>query len=328
MVEQIREAIARAQRILVVSHIRPDGDAIGSLLGLGLPLRHAGKDVVLLVSDGLPGDMNFLPGSDTIVASTSGTFDLVISVDASEPERLGSAFLKQYGIPDINIDHHVTNSQFGSLNLVEPGSAATAQMIADNLAGFGLECTAEAAQALLTGMLTDTIGFRVRSVTPQTLRTAANLMEQGANLPHLYKQALLQRSFEAARYWGAGLSTLALEGKIVWAVLTLDDRAEAGYPGSDDADMINIMSGIKNAPIAVLFIEQADGKASAGPKVKVSWRAQDHTDVSAIAAQFGGGGHRAAAGAEVDGDLATVQRSVLEATSAAVGAASPLPHRI
>lgn len=317
MIEEIRKAFVESQRILVVSHIRPDGDAVGSLLGLGLPLRETGKDVVLLLSDGVPESLRFLPQSSTVVTHASGEFDLIVSVDASEPERLGPA-LRDYGMPDINIDHHITNTRFGRINFVETDSPATAQMIADRLDEFGLPWSAAAAQCLLTGMLTDTLGFRVQSVTPQTLRTAASLMEMGADLPGAYKQALLQRTVQAARYWGAGLSTLHFEGKIISSVLTLSARTEAGYPGSDDADLVNVLSGIKDAPVAVLFIEQADASHPEGPRVKVSWRSQDGTDVSKVAMLFGGGGHRAAAGAEISGEINKVRKNVLKATAAAI----------
>ena len=317
MVEEIRKAFSASQRILVVSHIRPDGDAVGSLLGLGLPLRASGKDVVHLLSDGVPDSLRFLPQSSTVVTHASGEFDLIVSVDASEPERLGGA-LRDYGMPDINIDHHVTNTRFGRINFVESDSPATAQMIADHLEAFGLAWSPEAAQCLLTGMLTDTLGFRVQSVTPQTLRTAASLIEMGADLPAAYKHALLQRTFQAARYWGAGLSVLHLEDKIVSSVLTLSARTEAGYPGNDDADLVNVLSGIKDAPVAVLFIEQADKSHPEGPRVKVSWRSQDGTDVSKVAKLFGGGGHRAAAGAEISGEINKVRINVLKATAAAL----------
>lgn len=324
MITQIRRELANAQRVLVVSHVRPDGDAVGSLLGLGLPLREASKEVTLVLCDGVPQSLSFLPGSETIVTQAQGPFDLVISLDVSEPTRFGSA-LDGVGSPDINIDHHITNTMFGRINLVDPHTPATAQIIADHLVDFGLGFSPAAAQALLTGILTDTLGYRVRSVTPQTLRTSALLMEHGANLADVYRQALLQRSLQAARYWGAGLSTLAQEGKIVWSVLSLAARAAAEYPGNDDADLINVLSGIKDYPVAILFVEQADHHSPGGPSIKVSWRAQDDTDVSRVAALFGGGGHRAAAGAEVKGSIEVVSQQVLEATAAAMVGTLSLP---
>jgi phosphoesterase RecJ-like protein len=135
-------------------------------------------------------------------------------------------------------------------------------------------------------------------------------VDAGADIPELYNRALVQRSFQAGRYWGAGLSKLQRDDGVVWTSLTLDDRRLAEYPGRDDADLINIVSAINGAQVALVFIEQSGGK------VKVSWRSQPGVDVSGVAVSFGGGGHMAAAGAEIEGKLEEVQKSVLHATRA------------
>ena len=157
-------------------------------------------------------------------------------------------------------------------------------------------------------MITDTLGFRTVNIKPDTLRTAADLMDMGCDLPYLYNKALHIRSFEAVRYWGAGLSTLEKDERILWACLTQKDRQSIGYPGRDDADLINILSSIEEIDIAIIFVEQANGS------VKVSWRARKGFDVSQIARGFGGGGHKPAAGAEIEGDLELVKMEVLDAT--------------
>jgi bifunctional oligoribonuclease and PAP phosphatase NrnA len=166
----------------------------------------------------------------------------------------------------------------------------------------------DVSSALLTGLITDTIGFRTSNVTPQTLRMAANLMESGADLPSLHRMALVNRSFEAARFWGAGLAKLEREGRMLWTTLSLADREAAGYSGRDDADLVNILSAINGSDIAMIFVEQADGR------VKVSWRSQPGFDISQIALRFGGGGHPNASGAEVRGSMQEVQEAVLDAT--------------
>jgi phosphoesterase RecJ-like protein len=135
-------------------------------------------------------------------------------------------------------------------------------------------------------------------------------METGVDMPELYRRALITRSFEATRFWGAGLSTLVKEGRMVWATLTMADRKAAGYNGRDDADLINVLASIEDTDIALIFVEQP------GHHVKVSWRAQTGFDVSQIALQFGGGGHPPASGADITGELADVQASVLVATRA------------
>jgi phosphoesterase RecJ-like protein len=307
LIQEIGQRLADARRILVVSHVRPDGDAIGSLLGIGLALLESGKDIQMALGDGVPASLRHLTGSDKIVRQVEGDFDLTVVVDCSDIERVGNV-LEGRGKPDINIDHHITNLHFAVLNLVEVTAVATSEILAQVLPGWGFSLPQGSVDALLTGILTDTIGFRTSNMSARVLRIAADLVDAGGNLPELYWKALLQKSFNAARLWGSGLSNLQREGKIVWTTLTLADRKKAEYPGSDDADLINMLSFLSETEVALIFTEQP------GKKVKVSWRAQSDKDVSQVALRFGGGGHKAAAGAEVSGSLDEVQQRVLEAT--------------
>jgi phosphoesterase RecJ-like protein len=311
LVNSIQFEISSARRILIVSHIRPDGDAVGSLLGLGLSLISAGKQVQMVLSDGVPANFRRLAGSELVKKRAEGNFDYCIVVDASDLARVGRA-LDGHPIPDLNVDHHITNDFFARHNLVLSQAAATAEILARVLPELNLTITREAAEALLTGLVTDTIGFRTKNVTPNVLRIAAGLMEQGANLADIYYFGLVQRSYAAARFWGEGLRRLQAEAGLVWTTLTLADRRVCEYPGRDDADLINVLSAVEGADIAIIFVEQSAGC------VKISWRvcgrADIDADVSVIAQQFGGGGHRAAAGAEVDGALEAVQVNVLAVT--------------
>jgi bifunctional oligoribonuclease and PAP phosphatase NrnA len=303
--EPIRRLFAAAQRIQIVSHIRPDGDAIGSLLGLGLSLEAAGKEVQMVLVDGVSHSFRHLPGSQKIVRKPSGTFDAVVVVDCSDLLRTGGAVTGQ---PDLNIDHHITNLNFARLNYVCPDVEATAAILTEVLPAWGLPITEAVAKGLLTGIVSDTLGFRTSNVTPHTLRLAADLMEKGANLAELYNRALIRRTYEAARFWGLGLERLQREGRLVWTYLTLDDRHRSSYPGNDDADLVNILSSIDDSDIGIIFVEQKDHH------VKVSWRAQSGWDVSNLALQFGGGGHPAASGADIPGSLEEVRQNVLVAT--------------
>jgi phosphoesterase RecJ-like protein len=307
LVQEIGQLFQAAKRILVIAHIRPDGDAVGSLLGLGHTLQAVGKQVQMVLSDSLPPNFRFLAGSEAICRRPEGAFDLTAVVDCSDLKRVGDA-LESGIVPDINIDHHVTNLNFARLNLVDSRAVATAEILAEYLPAWGLPVTQAVAEALLTGLVTDSLGFRTSNMTPKALRVAANLMECGASLPELYNQALAQRSFEAVRFWAAGLRDLEREGPVVWTTLTMEDRKAAGYRGRDDADLINVLSSIQDARIALILVEQPNGI------VKVSWRGQPGVDVSKIALSFGGGGHPAAAGAEVQGNLEEVRSKVLQAT--------------
>jgi bifunctional oligoribonuclease and PAP phosphatase NrnA len=306
IVQAINKKFQQSQRVLILTHLKPDGDAIGSLLGLGIAMRANGKIVQMVSRDGVPGSLRYLTDSDKILKQVAGDFDLSVVVDCSDLERVGVPFTNQF-LPDINIDHHITNQNFAKLNLVEPEAAATAEILGHYFLEWGLPL-APAADPLMTGLVTDTIGFRTNNVGARTLRLAADFIDAGSNLAEIYRRALLQKSLSAIRYWGRGLGNLNSENGLVWTSLTLSDRKESAYPGRDDADLINLLSFTDGIEIALIFIEQPDGR------VKVSWRAQDKKDVSEIAQRFGGGGHRAAAGAEILGTLAEVQPLVLAET--------------
>ncbi|NQS91140.1 MAG: bifunctional oligoribonuclease/PAP phosphatase NrnA, partial [Chloroflexi bacterium] len=265
------------------------------------------KEVHLVLEDGVPKVFHHLTGFDKVFRKVSGVYDLIIVVDCSDIDRIGSV-LDEYGEPDVNIDHHPTNTHFAELNLVRDDAVATAEIIFDLAQDLSFPITIPVAEALLTGLLTDSLGFRTSNSSPKTLRIAAHLQEMGANLQFLYQKAMLEKSFEAFRYWGLGLSRIQMEDRLVWTSLSLEDRKIADYPGRDDADLINVLTRIRETDISLVFVEQTNGT------VKISWRSRPGFDVSEIATQFGGGGHKPAAGAEIKGDLEQVQDEVLEAT--------------
>src|SRR5512147_825171 len=168
----IKSRLVIANKIVIVSHVRPDGDAIGSLLGLGLALRNAGKSVQMVLVDGVPSSFKYLEGSETIVREASGDHDTFITVDCADFKRTGKIF-ENFGRPDINIDHHKTNENFGTLNLIETEEVATSAILTKYLPQWGLTITQPVAAALLTGVITDTLGFRTSNTTPDALRQAA-----------------------------------------------------------------------------------------------------------------------------------------------------------
>jgi phosphoesterase RecJ-like protein len=273
----------------------------------------SGKSVQMVLVDGVSASFKHLEGSHLIVREPSGEQDTFITVDCADFKRVGKVF-ESFGKPDINIDHHKTNENFGVLNLIEPEEVATAAILANHMPAWGLSITKPIADALLTGIITDTLGFRTSNTNPSALRLCAMLMETGSNMPDLYMRSLVHKSFPAARYWGAGLSRLEQENGIVWGTLTLADRKQAGYGGNDDADLINLISAIYGNKVGMIFVEQSNNH------VKISWRAlEEGIDVSPIAKQFGGGGHAAAAGADIPGNLNEVQPAVLKATKELLG---------
>ncbi len=310
--KQIKERILAAKNILITSHIRPDGDAIGSSLGLALALQDIGKQVQVVLSDGLPASFEHLPGSHLVKTRAEGSFDLIICVDCSDLKRVGKA-LDGYHSPDIVIDHHSTNDAFGTLNLIEPEAVATASVLMRLMRAWELTITEPIADNLMTGLVTDTLGFRTANTNPESLRQAADLLELGADMSTLYFLSLVRRTFPAAKYWGKGLGGLQRSDGIIWTSLTVADRNTSGYGGNDDADLINIISSIEDADIAIIFVEQDE------TSTKISWRGlKPGMDVARIACQFGGGGHKAAAGAEISGSLDEVRTRVLKATREAL----------
>jgi phosphoesterase RecJ-like protein len=304
----IKERLDRARNVVIASHIRPDGDAIGSLLGLGLALRDADKSVQMVLVDGVSSSFRHLEGSELILRAPLGEYDTFVTVDCADFKRVGKVF-ESFGSPDINIDHHKTNERFGKLNLIEPEEVATAAILTNYLPTWGYTITKPIAAALLTGIVTDTLGFRTSNTNPSALRLCAQLMETGADMTELYMKSLVKKSFPAARYWGAGLSKLEQTNGIVWATLTLEDRKQSGYSGNDDADLINMISAIEGNKVGMIFVEQSN------QHVKISWRAlEPGVDVSRVAKHFNGGGHAAAAGADIPGTLMEIQPLVLKTT--------------
>ena len=308
LIGEIKDRLSVASNIVIASHVRPDGDAIGSLLGLGIALRDAGKSVQMILVDGAPASFKHLAGSELIKKEPVGGHDTFITVDCADFKRTGKVF-ENFGQPDINIDHHKTNENFGKLNLIEAEEVATSAILTAHLPEWGYKITQPIAAALLTGIITDTLGFRTSNTTPEALRQCATLMETGVDMPEIYMRALVKKTFPAAKYWGAGLSSLESKNGIVWGTLTVADRKAAGYGGNDDADLINMISAIDGNKVGMVFVEQTDNH------VKISWRALEAgVDVSPIAKHFQGGGHAAAAGADIRGSLSEVQKEVLEKT--------------
>lgn len=307
-IRKVGKLLQKPSQVLLLTHTRPDGDAIASLAALGLSLKLVKHKVFALLPQGVPKHYSNLPGLEIICVNPPSPVDIIIAVDCADEERLGVSPVKLPRKVDINIDHHVSNTYFGKFNIVDVTAASTTQVLYDVLKEIGIPIHVDIAVNLLAGLITDTIGFRTENVTPQVLRLAAELQELGASLAQIRHEVLDQRTFVALRYWGCGLSRLEQGNGVIWTTLKLSDRERVGYSGYDDADLINLMSCVENTRVAVILIEQPGGK------IKVSWRATPGVNVSRLAETFGGGGHEAAAGAMIVGDLEGVADSVLAAT--------------
>lgn len=307
IITEIKQRLEQSDNILITSHIRPDGDAVGSVLAIGLALQEQGKKVQMVLNDGVPASFRFLEGANQVIRFPKDHFDMVFVVDCGDLNRVGDVaeYIKTI---DVNIDHHPTNPKFGELNIVHDKAVSTTEILIEQFPALGFAFTPGIVDALMTGLITDTQGFKTSNVHAGALRQAAKMIDLGADLPDLTYRVLTRKSFEAVSYWASGLSLMEREGPFVWASLTYQDRKKANYNGRDDADLVNLLSRIEGANVAIIFIEQSDNT------VKISWRAKNGFDVSKVAQYFGGGGHVAAAGTTIEGNLADVRDQVIKVT--------------
>jgi bifunctional oligoribonuclease and PAP phosphatase NrnA len=311
------EFIQQADRILLICHVSPDGDAIGSLLGLGMGLCALGKQTTLACESSVPSKFNFLPNSDSIInALDTDAFDLVIGLDSSDVARLGSIYDadRLAGVPLVNMDHHVTNLRFGDVNLVDTRAASTAEVVLALLDRLGISLQGDGAAiatCLLTGIVTDTLGFRTSNVTPQVMRAAMRLMEAGASLSEVTHYAFHQRPLAELYMLACGLNRMQVEDGLAWSEIKLSDRCIAhqnsGYGGGKigDADLVSVLVHTHEIHIAAVFTEREN------EQVETSFRADPGFDVAQLALALGGGGHPAASGCTLEGTLETVKARVL-----------------
>lgn len=307
------ESLDLARHICVISHISPDGDAIGSLLGLTLALRASGKQVTPCMHDDVPTTFSFLPGNQEIVKRLPEEADVFVTVDCADIDRIGEIARHLPGKPHINIDHHISNTHYANINLVDTQLSSTAEYVMCVLGACGLKIDQEVATCLLTGIVTDTLGFRTSNTKPETLAAAQALMESRASLHDIYERTLHQRSLPATRLWGHALSSVQSRDGLVWASLPLSVKADAGYTATGDADVVSQLTAIHTTDVAVVFVERPAGE------IKISWRSTTGLDVAQLASTFGGGGHSAAAGANLHKTtLADAEREVLSRTRIAL----------
>lgn len=310
VLDEINRYVQDSQRILIITHIHPDGDCIGSSLALALGLKSMGKTAVVAMDHAVPSVYSFLPSSDEIVSpdAVEGAFDLVMAVDASDKGRLGNAsHLLDRARVTINIDHHMTNESFAMINWVEPGAAATGELIYSLLDGLGVQLTKETAICLYTALSTDTGSFRFSNTTEKTFKIAAHLVELGVNPGDIGENVFDTKSLCTLRLLGELLTELELSecGDVAWMTLTKEMINRFAVSPSDIEGFVNYARMIDGVSVALLFREE-DGA------VKVSWRGRGDVDVATLAAKFGGGGHSKAAGCTVEGSLHEVKRRVLD----------------
>jgi phosphoesterase RecJ-like protein len=314
--EAIRQTIKGATHILAVTHVDPDGDAIGSLTAVGVALSQLGKRFTLLCDDIIPSRFSYLPLSEQVRKSinSSVVFDTVIAIDCGDVGRLGRTFAK-LAIPQprmINIDHHITNTRFGEINMVDENAVSTTEILHGLFGDLGIDLTADLAICLLTGLVADTLGFRTVGVNANTLRIAGDLMEAGADLSLVTMQSLNLKPISTLHLWQIGLRNMRLEDGLIWATINNEERESAGHMGSSTAGLVNLMADVNRAAISTVLLEMGDGS------IRVGFRCRPPYSVSEVARRLGGGGHHLASGCKLEGPLEKAEAMVVELAKDAI----------
>jgi bifunctional oligoribonuclease and PAP phosphatase NrnA len=324
--EAFRPFLDAHSEFLILSHVDPDGDAIGSCLALDWALRGIGKACMVVNESPLPESLRILPGFEQVKrpAEVSRTLDAVFVLDSSTLDRVGPGAMRliRPGATIANIDHHAANSGFGDPRLVRVEASATAELIHELLEGLGIPLDARVAECLYVGLASDTGAFRYPNTTPRALRLAARLVELGA-LPSATADALYGRKSESSlRVLGLALASLeSRSGGQVGAITISREMFDRARATPEDADgIVQFAKSLAGTRVGVLIQEVAPGE------VRVSLRSDGTVDVNEVAGRFGGGGHKNAAGARVKGELDRVRKAIFEALDQAVNGGPPPPR--
>lgn len=312
--EEIQAAarfIAEHDGFLVVSHLSPDGDAIGSTLAMAGILKALNKSYRLANPDRIPAKYGILPWADELVTpedeAACGPFDVVVALDAGDVRRL-EPFPDRFaaGVHILNVDHHPTNTGYGTVQLVVPDAAATAQLVYYLACALDVAIDKPLATCLYTGIMTDTGGFRYSNTNPEVMRIAADLLRAGADPARLAEQFLERMSVGQLALLQRTLARMQreLDGRLSWTYVTLHDFEEVGATEADIDGLVQYLLRVEGVQVGILF------RQTAPDRCKVSFRSREPVDVSRLAAQFGGGGHARAAGCVVSGDLPQVMEQV------------------
>ncbi len=300
-IESISRTLEEAENILVICHIAPDGDAIGSLTAVGVALRQLGKNFTLVCDDGLPKRFHYLPLADKVITEPdrSISYDLLIALDCGDVERMGMAFsvLPDPTLPIINVDHHITNTKFGQINVVVVDANSTTEILFDLLPRIGAEITSDLSTCLLTGLVTDTLGFRTSNVTSHTLRVASDLLDSGINLFSIMTKAMDLKDLSTLMIWQKGLSNMHMEDGVLWTTINNQERRASGHNGKSSFGLGSMMANVYQAKMSAVILELDDGRVSVG------FRSRPPYSVSELATDLGGGGHHQASGCTIDGPL-------------------------
>ncbi len=310
--EQLFEAFQGHERFLILSHVRPDGDAIGSQLALGASLEAMGKTVHLVNQDGLPSNLAFLPESEKVQSPPSEALDVevVIALDTANHPRLGADAIAAGANAKlwINIDHHKSNPGYGDLAHIDSTAPATGEILYHLIISTGMPFPDTTRDAIYVAVSTDTGSFQYSATTAKTYEMAADLVRRGVNVGEINRLTYNSHPYRRISLLRALLNTLELKGrdKVAHWELTLAVKDELSLLPEDSEDMIDHIRAIEGVVVALFFEELRDGS------IRVSMRSKDkRVDACEVCQVFGGGGHALAAGIRMEGTLAEAKAAVI-----------------
>lgn len=316
--------IDQYDRFVVTSHVRPDGDALGSSLAMAGLLRQKGKDVRVISPSAMPPRYDYLDPNGreighfgvSVQPADLADRQVLVIVDLSSWGQLGDVaeFVRNFPGPRLVVDHHVSQDDLGATVIKDTTAEASGTLVLRAARALKVSLTPEMADALLTAIAMDTGWFRHPSTRPQTLHDVAELIEAGAGVDRLYSLLFERNTLSRIQMMGVAMArmTSEMDGRVLWTTVTRDDFQNTGAIPADTEDLVDYTVSIRGAEVGLLFIEQKRGG------VKLSIRSRCGLDCQRIAAQFGGGGHRAAAGATLPDPIEASVQSVLAAVRTAL----------
>ena len=306
--DNILEEIKKANSIVIVTHESPDGDAIGSSLAMELALRSIGKKSDIIIPE-YPRIFNFLPNAKNVKEKSDlKKYDLAISLDCTDLRRINGKEYFEEAKRTIVIDHHGTNSMYGDINFVNPVAPACCEILVGMFTYFNIDINQEIGTCILTGIITDTGGFKYQSVTAETFEFTAELLRKGVNVSEIYQTALETRTMANFQLLKKTLNRMEIleNGKVTFTYITNQDETEVNAEPGDHEGLVEIGRDIEGVEISIL-LRQKDNE----DKYKVSMRSKNYVNVSDLCYIFGGGGHPKAAGCLVQGTVEQIKEKLL-----------------
>ncbi|MFC1810863.1 bifunctional oligoribonuclease/PAP phosphatase NrnA [Patescibacteria group bacterium] len=296
----------QSKHVLIISHRQPDGDSVGANLALGKVLKlYFGMDVTCACADPLPFSLKFLPGSSVMKKTfdENGDIDLIVSVDCSSKDQMKFFEIKpdffKKDIPLINIDHHASNKNYGSVNLVDADAASTTVILYEFIKFLQIPIISAVATNLLAGIYCDTGCFMHANTNADTYLIASDLMQAGASANEIVKYMFKTKTVEQLRLWGKVLANIKVNNKgTILSKITSDELNELKAAPKDLSGIINYLNSVPNCKMSILLSEDLKGNVQGSLRA-----ANDDIDVSKVSSQFGGGGHKKAAGFTIPGKI-------------------------